>query len=175
MNIKTGVICIVSVTVVFIISFIIFGDSLKEKFFPSLESCDDDGEVCVRFCCFEPFVCDEKINNDSFNISARLESKEFLDANYKVLKGKPCASMYEEDDWGLMRVRYFEYFVVDNCGVISVHYRTDVFMIFTTLLMIPATIVLQLMERMLDFSFALKKRSVKFNSFILIVSAKCVW
>jgi hypothetical protein len=97
LSLKSAVICIVSLTVVVIISLIIF----EEKFFPSLESCAAD-DVCVRFCCFDRFSCD---GDASFNLNGWPEAKK-LRENYRVLKGKPCDEMYQEDDelWAFMDV-----------------------------------------------------------------------
>jgi hypothetical protein len=86
MDSKGAFVSIVSLTIVFVISYITFRERLRVEILP-LPSCGDN-ESCVRFCGHFEHLSGIVIKHG-----------ENLNWNYKILKGQPCEELQECDDW----------------------------------------------------------------------------
>lgn len=64
-----------------------------------------EGEVCVRFCCYNESHCDDEGYFKIHDVSELEQKVKYLNKNFKVLKGLECDEVYEaEAEWRFMEV-----------------------------------------------------------------------
>lgn len=102
MVLKAIVVSIVTISVISLIFYRVYVNELRQT-----EDICNDGEICVRFCCYQKDHCNDK---EKFKIHENIFENEThrikaLNKDFRVLKGIECNEAYEaEADWRFLEV-----------------------------------------------------------------------
>lgn len=104
MEIKVIVVSIVTLCVTGLVIYRVYVNEIKPA-----EICED-GEKCVRFCCFDEKSCND---DEYFKIHGILQNHtEDLSQEFKILKGLECEFTEAVASW-----KFLEVFFVDFLGI----------------------------------------------------------
>lgn len=101
-GVKTIVVTVATVCVIFYVIFRTFED----EWFDEGEKCNEN-EICVRFCCKNVTVCNDKSHFNLHENDKIAEKVVNLSKTFRPIKGI-CKTSFTEEEWEFLKVvNYF--------------------------------------------------------------------
>jgi hypothetical protein len=103
MVLKAVVVSVVTICVLCLIFFRIYVNELRQT-----EDICNDGETCVRFCCYNKSQCEDeehfKIHEKFLELENHTHRIQDLSKDFRILKGIECENYAAEADWRFLEV-----------------------------------------------------------------------